>query len=181
MRSRTRPARLLGSLGAALGLLGALLTGAPTATAGTPGPAPHAAATGPGTNHAADAPFTSARTAWWRQARFGMFIHFGAYSHLEGEYPRPDGTLRPRHSETYALTTISDDTVRVWVDGRLVIDGGTPHGPRTDRAAVALTAGHRHAIRVEHTERTGEAHLELLWSSPSQEQQIVPRGALYPS
>ncbi|RSO23943.1 hypothetical protein DMH15_31650 [Streptomyces sp. WAC 06725] len=43
---------LLGSLGAVLGLLGALLTGAPTATAGTPGPAPHAAATGPGTNHA---------------------------------------------------------------------------------------------------------------------------------
>ncbi len=53
MRRRARPARLLGPLGAALGLLGALLTGAPTATPGTPGPAPHAAATGPGTNHAA--------------------------------------------------------------------------------------------------------------------------------
>jgi alpha-L-fucosidase len=27
-----------------------------------------------------------ARMKWWREARFGMFIHWGAYSVLEGEY-----------------------------------------------------------------------------------------------
>lgn len=47
---------------------------------------------GPGTNHAVDDPFTSERTSWYRDARFGMFIHFGAYSHLEGEYKRSDGS-----------------------------------------------------------------------------------------
>src|SRR5689334_905288 len=52
-----------------------------------------AAAPGPGTNYATDDPFVSARTAWWRNAGFGMFIHFGAYSQLEGEYTRPDGTV----------------------------------------------------------------------------------------
>ncbi len=29
----------------------------------------------------------SARMSWWREARFGMFIHWGLYSILEGEYP----------------------------------------------------------------------------------------------
>ncbi|WP_030022473.1 alpha-L-fucosidase [Streptomyces monomycini] len=91
------------------------------------------------------------------------------------------GTIRPLYSQPYTLTVVSDDTVRVWVDGRLVIDSTVPHEPRTDRASVALTAGHRHTLRVEHTERTGEAHMKLLWSSPGQEQRIVPRSALYPS
>src|SRR5215211_7876105 len=52
-----------------------------------------AAPAGPGTNYAADDPLSSARTAWWRDARFGMFIHFGAYSWWGGQYTRPDGTL----------------------------------------------------------------------------------------
>ncbi len=87
MRRGTRPARALG----VLGLLGALLLtgGSPAASAKPP---PRATA-GPGTNHAIDDPFTSERTSWWRQDRFGMFIHFGAYSNLEGEYTRPDGTV----------------------------------------------------------------------------------------
>ena len=51
-----------------------------------------AAAAGPGTNYAVDDQFTSSRTSWWRSDRFGMFIHFGAYSQLEGVYPKPDGT-----------------------------------------------------------------------------------------
>jgi alpha-L-fucosidase len=41
-------------------------------------PAAAAPAAGPGTNYAIDDPFTSARTQWWRDDRFGMFIHFGA-------------------------------------------------------------------------------------------------------
>jgi len=51
------------------------------------------AAAGPGTNYAYDDPFTSARTQWFRDDRFGMFIHFGAYSRLEGQYKRQDGTV----------------------------------------------------------------------------------------
>ena len=47
---------------------------------------------GPGPNHAVDDPFTSDRAQWFRDARFGMFIHFGGYSQLEGEYKRSDGS-----------------------------------------------------------------------------------------
>ena len=27
-----------------------------------------------------------ARMAWWREARFGMFVHWGVYSHLGGDW-----------------------------------------------------------------------------------------------
>ena len=33
-----------------------------------------------------DNPLTSARTAWWRQAKYGMFVHWGLYSQLAGSY-----------------------------------------------------------------------------------------------
>ncbi|MGO4750352.1 alpha-L-fucosidase, partial [Streptomyces sp. 2MCAF27] len=66
-------------------------TALPAASAASPrSPSPHSA--GPGTDYATDDPFTADRTSSFRQDRFGMFIHFGAYSNLEGEYTRPDGT-----------------------------------------------------------------------------------------
>jgi len=36
----------------------------------------------------------SARLAWWRDARFGMFIHWGLYSQWGCHYPGPDGRLQ---------------------------------------------------------------------------------------
>ncbi|TJZ57016.1 alpha-L-fucosidase [Streptomyces piniterrae] len=89
------------------------------------------------------------------------------------------GGIQPRFDETYTFTTVSDDTVRLWIDGRLVIDNAVPHGPKADKGTVALKAGQRHRIRIDHTEGTGEAHMKLLWSSPSQAQEIVPRRQLY--
>lgn len=89
------------------------------------------------------------------------------------------GKLEPRRSETYTLTTVSDDVARVWIDGKLVIDSWTPHEPKIDKAQVKLTAGTRHSIRIDYAENTGEAHMKLLWSSPGQEQQIVPATQLY--
>lgn len=70
---------------------------------------------------------------------------------------------------------------RVWIDGKLVIDSWTPHEPRIDKAQVQLKAGTRHSIRIDYAENTGEAHMKLLWSSPGQEQQIVPATQLYAS
>ena len=91
------------------------------------------------------------------------------------------GTVEAAYSEDYTLTTVSDDTVQLWVDGRLVIDNTTPHGPAVDRATVPLTAGVRHTIRLQHTEQGGEASMKLLWSSPNTPQQVIPANRLHPS
>src|SRR5687767_5043898 len=72
----------------------ALASGIPANTDAAPAEfQPPRPLSGPGTNHAFDDPFTADRTRWWREDRFGMFIHFGVYSHFGGEYRRPDGTI----------------------------------------------------------------------------------------
>ncbi|MEO3850317.1 alpha-L-fucosidase [Streptomyces sp. B8F3] len=91
------------------------------------------------------------------------------------------GSIEPRRTETYTLSTLSDDNVRVWIDGEPVIDNWSPHESHIDEAQVNLTAGTRHSIKIEYVEQTGEAHMKLLWSSPGQEQQIVPRQQLHPN
>ncbi|MPZ81310.1 MAG: alpha-L-fucosidase [Actinophytocola sp.] len=89
------------------------------------------------------------------------------------------GQVEAPFTETYTFTTVSDDTVRLWVDGRLVIDNTTPHGPTVDQGTIALRAGHRHAIRLEQTEQGGEASMKLIWSSPNIAQEVVPAARLY--
>jgi alpha-L-fucosidase len=89
------------------------------------------------------------------------------------------GFIQPRYSDMYTFTTVSDDTVRVWVDGRLLIDSSTPHEVKLDKATIALQAGRKYSIKVEHTETRGEAYLKLLWASPNVGQHIVPQSALY--
>lgn len=64
----------------------------------------------------------------------------------------------------YELRTVSDDGVRVIVDGRKAIDNWTWHPPREDLADVDLQAG-RHSIRIEHFEIDGVAQLQF-WLRP---------------
>ena len=56
----------------------------------------------------------------------------------------------------YSLRTISDDGIRVWVDGELVIDHWEPHGSEVDYAP--LTPG-RHEIRVHYYQVGGWTEL----------------------
>ncbi len=88
------------------------------------------------------------------------------------------GRLLPRHSETYTLTTRADDRVRLWIDGRLLVDDNRWWAD--DTAAVALEAGRSHEIRVELQDWTQDAALRLWWESPSQPKQIVPTTRLTP-
>ena len=59
---------------------------------------------------------------------------------------------------TYSLRTISDDAVRVWVDGALVIDAWQPHESQVDYAPLA--AG-RHELRVEYLQVDGWVELRV--------------------
>lgn len=56
----------------------------------------------------------------------------------------------------YRLDTVSDDGIRVWVDGKSVIDDWTWHPPKAVSAEVNLAEG-EHRVRVEHFEIDGSA------------------------
>jgi len=59
---------------------------------------------------------------------------------------------------TYTLRTISDDALRVWVDGTLAIDDWVAHESAVD--AVPLSAG-RHTLRVQYYQVDGWTELRL--------------------
>jgi hypothetical protein len=67
---------------------------------------------------------------------------------------------------SYSLRAISDDAVRVWVDGALAIDDWTPH---ESAVAVAPLGGGRHALRVQYVQIDGwsELRLEILRGAPT--------------
>jgi len=84
------------------------------------------------------------------------------------------GFLEPLYSEDYTFRTLTDDGVRLWVDGQLLIDHWEDHSPAWDSGTIALTAGQRVAIRMEYYKNgyAGEAH--LYWSSASQPEEVIP-------
>lgn len=58
----------------------------------------------------------------------------------------------------YRIATISDDGIRVFVDGAIVLEDWTWHAPKELTVERTLTAG-QHRIRVEHFEIDGHAAL----------------------
>jgi len=59
----------------------------------------------------------------------------------------------------YVLNVTSDDGVRVWLDGKVVLENWTYHGPTLDTATLKL--GGRHRLRVEHFELNGYSALKV--------------------
>jgi parallel beta-helix repeat protein len=60
----------------------------------------------------------------------------------------------------YEIVTVSDDGVKVLVDGKVVLENWTHHGPTEDRVTVPLTAG-KHRIRIEHFQIDGWSWLSF--------------------
>jgi len=90
------------------------------------------------------------------------------------------GSVVPRYSERYTFHTQSNDGVRLWVDGKLLIDDWAIHTTKEKRGTVTLKAGRAYSLRLEFFEQTGLAIMRLHWSSPSQRKQIIPTEQLRP-
>lgn len=63
---------------------------------------------------------------------------------------------------TYRFSVVSDDGVRVWLDGELIIDQWRDTSAVTHTADRVLNAG-SHDLRVEYYDRAGSARIELSW------------------
>jgi YD repeat-containing protein len=83
------------------------------------------------------------------------------------------GKVEPQYSETYTFYTQTDDGVRLWVNGQLVIDKWIDQAPTEWSGQITLTAGQRYDIRMDFFENGGGAMARLSWSSPSQPKQIM--------
>ncbi|QRN95183.1 PQQ-dependent sugar dehydrogenase [Archangium violaceum] len=94
------------------------------------------------------------------------------------------GSVVPQYSETYTFHTQTNDGVRLWVDGKLLIDDWAAHTTTENTGTLTLEAGRAYSLRMEFYEKTGLAIARLLWSSPGQTQgkkQVIPQERLRPT
>jgi len=81
-------------------------------------------------------------------------------------------------TEAFTFITTSDDGVRLFLDGRRIINNWTDHGTTDNRAKVNLVAGQTYRLVMEYYENTGGAVAQLSWESPTIARQIIPSGPL---
>jgi len=85
------------------------------------------------------------------------------------------GRVLPEFTEAYRFSTISDDGVRLWVDGHLLIDDWNPHSAKENVSEpLQLEAGAPVKIAIEYFDRGGAARMALRWESTSQPKYLVP-------
>ena len=63
---------------------------------------------------------------------------------------RWSGELEPRCWPRPTMAKVSDDGIRLWLDGQLVIDNWVEHWSTEDAVSVALQAGRRYVVKLEY-------------------------------
>ncbi|MEI7663104.1 MAG: glycoside hydrolase family 3 C-terminal domain-containing protein, partial [Bacteroidota bacterium] len=84
----------------------------------------------------------------------------------DGFSVRWTGYLMPTVTRKYTLYTSSDDGVRLYIDGKLLINNWTDHGATLDSATIDLASGKSYNLRVEYYENGGSAQVLVGWDLP---------------
>ncbi len=90
------------------------------------------------------------------------------------------GEIEAGYTETYTFYPKTDDGVRLWIDGRLLVDSweAVPLYPIEHVGTIDLAEGNTYTLVMEYFEDTANAIAELRWESASTPKQIVPQAAL---
>lgn len=88
------------------------------------------------------------------------------------------GKIKAPTSGDWTFYANADESVRVWINGLLVIDGWTGGGVEKS-GTLFLRAGLKYDLRIEYAEQTGNAYSQLRWSGPDVPKEIVPSNQLY--
>ena len=91
------------------------------------------------------------------------------------------GQVQPEYSETYYFDTRTDDGVKLWVNGQLIVDDWNYQGATDKIGSIALQAGVLYSIRMDYFQGGGNDEAHLSWYSNSQTKQVIPSARLYPA
>ena len=93
-------------------------------------------------------------------------------------YVRWTGVLRAAAAGKYEFFTSSDDGSRLFIDGKLVVDNGGPHGMGEKLGATELTAGD-HELKIEFFEGGVTAGCIVGWTPPGGTKEAINEKVLF--
>ena len=91
------------------------------------------------------------------------------------------GFVKATATGSFQFQTKSNDGVRLWVNGALVIDSWAAHSTRTDLSPpIALVKDQRYPSVMEHSDNSATAVARLFWKTPTATGFVaVPTSRLY--
>lgn len=94
----------------------------------------------------------------WQQGSPDPKIHSDHFS------ARWTGRIVPPASATYRFSITTDDGVRVYMDGKRIVDSWSDRAPTSDFFTVTMEAGRGYDLRIEYYENGGGAAASLGWN-----------------
>ncbi|MGI8820535.1 MAG: DUF1800 family protein, partial [Chthoniobacterales bacterium] len=91
------------------------------------------------------------------------------------------GQVQPQYSGTYYFVTKTNDGVKLWVNGQLLVDKWIQQGATEWTGAIDLRAGVLYDLKMEYFQATGNGEAHLSWYGEDQVKQIIPMQRLYPA
>jgi len=92
------------------------------------------------------------------------------------------GYVRPKFSDLYTFSVLSDGGAKVYIDGVRVLDNWASTTEMETTGTIALTGSVWYDMQIEYMPAPAvpvhEAKLQLSWDSPQQEKQLVPTDRL---
>jgi alpha-D-xyloside xylohydrolase len=76
------------------------------------------------------------------------------------------GNLKADEAGEYTISTSADDGVRLWLDGKLVIDDWNAHPEQINSAVIHLAQGQSIDVKLDFFQDTYGAALHLMWQKP---------------
>ncbi|MEO0895426.1 MAG: PQQ-dependent sugar dehydrogenase [Bacteroidota bacterium] len=110
----------------------------------------------------------------WGSDAPSQALQLGTYSVVwEGEIESPA-------TETVTFTATSDDGIRVWVNGVMIIDNWVDQEANAVSGSISMQAWQRVPIKIEYYQNRVYSRAILEWSSSSIPSSVVPSDFLYP-
>jgi hypothetical protein len=93
---------------------------------------------------------------------------------------RWSGKVMAQFTEAYTFTAETAGGVRLWVDGKLILDSWKEIYPgQLNATAVNLVAGQKYDIKLEHFNTDNKKGMGLYWASASTKKEYVPMDQLF--
>ena len=79
---------------------------------------------------------------------------------------RWNGFIEPPITGEYLFTTLSDDGIRLWVDGKRLVEDWLIQSPKESTGRIYLEAGKKYPIKIEYFQGGGGAEAHVGWQWP---------------